>query len=226
MWPASGALRRVGDGFCRRAISPFGLNENAPVWLCLRQQLSSQPPTHRQAGSAMAKRRQGSQSQPAPAERQGGVLAKNSGPFCSPSLRRDTFLRRKAEIIVIFLAIFSGVLLRFEMLYQEMVMRRLNNKLIIFVVEAWMLLLSQPSARLPSPLCSPTPWRTRWRLPGYRGTPHSSSASPSSGGLMAMAGLENVAIYGRFRSSPAGVLGLELCRFLDAGNNEALGTLS
>jgi hypothetical protein len=43
---------------------------------------------------------------------------------------------------------------------------------------------------------------------------------------MAMAGLENVAIYGRFRSSPEGVLGLELCRFLDAGNNEALGTLS
>ena len=35
-------------------------------------------------------------------------------------------------------------------------------------------------------------------------------ASPSSGGLMAMAGLENVAIYGRFRSSPAEVLGPEL----------------
>jgi hypothetical protein len=43
---------------------------------------------------------------------------------------------------------------------------------------------------------------------------------------MEMAGLENVAIYGRFRSSPAEVLGPELCRFLDAGNNEALGTLS
>ena len=39
---------------------------------------------------------------------------------------------------------------------------------------------------------------------------------------MAMAGLENVAIYGRFRSSSAEVLGPELCRFLDAGNNEAL----
>jgi hypothetical protein len=66
------------------------------------------------------------------------------------------FYEEKAEIIVIFLAIFSGVLLRFEMLYQEMVMRRLNNKPIILVVEAWMLLLSQPSARLPPPLCSPT----------------------------------------------------------------------
>ena len=93
---SSGAARRVSDGFCRRAISPCGLNENAPVWLCLRQQLSSQPPTHRQARSPMAKRRQGSQSQPAPAERQGGLLAKNSGSFCSPLPRRDIFLRKKS----------------------------------------------------------------------------------------------------------------------------------
>jgi hypothetical protein len=77
------------------------------------------------------------------------------------------FYEEKVEIIVIFLAIFSGVVLRFEMLHQEMVMRRLNNKLIIFVVEAWMLLLSQPSARLPSPLCSPT---RGGRDGDYRGT--------------------------------------------------------
>jgi hypothetical protein len=76
-----------------------------------------------------------------------------------------------------------------------------------------LLSISEPSARLhlaPSPLCSLNAWRTRWRLPGYPGTRHSSSASPSSGGLMAMAGLENVAIYGRFRSSPAEVLDPEL----------------
>ena len=34
---------------------------------------------------------------------------------------------------------------------------------------------------------------------------------------MAMAGLQNVAIYGRFRSSPAEVLGPELCRVSDTG---------
>ena len=81
------------------------------------------------------------------------------------------FYEEKAAIIVIFLAIFSGVLLRFEMLYQQMVMRRLNNKPIILVVEVWMLLLSQPSARLPSPLCSPT---HGGRDGDYRGTgePH------------------------------------------------------
>jgi hypothetical protein len=92
---SSGALWRVGDGFSRRAISPCGLNENAPVWLCLRQQRSSQPPTHSQARSPMAKRREGSQSQPASAERQGGVLAKNRSTFHSPSPRCDAFLRRK-----------------------------------------------------------------------------------------------------------------------------------
>lgn len=40
-----------------------------------------------------------------------------------------------------------------------------------------LLSISQPSARLhlaPSPLCSPNAWRTKWRLPGYRGTPYSS----------------------------------------------------
>jgi hypothetical protein len=42
-------------------------------------------------------------------------------------------------------------------------------------------------------------------------------ACPSSGGLMAMAGLENVAIYGRFRSSPAEVLGPELARLRSSG---------
>ena len=47
-------------------------------------------------------------------------------------------------------------------------------------------------------------------ITGAPGNPHSSSASPSSGGLMAMAGLENVAIYGRFQSSPAEVLDSEL----------------
>jgi hypothetical protein len=35
----------------------------------------------------------------------------------------------------------------------------------------------------------------------------------------------NVAIYGRFRSSPAKVLGPELCRFSDAGNDEARHTV-
>jgi hypothetical protein len=81
---SSSALWRVGDGSSRRAILPCWLNENAPVWLCLRQQLSSQPPTHRRTRSPLAKRRQGSQSQPAPTERQGALLAKNSAAFCSP----------------------------------------------------------------------------------------------------------------------------------------------
>jgi hypothetical protein len=93
----------VGDSFSRRAISPCGLNENAPLWLCLRQQLSSQPPPHRQARSPLAKRRQGSQSQPPPTSRQGGLLAKNNGAFYSPSPRRDTFLRETSETIVISL---------------------------------------------------------------------------------------------------------------------------
>jgi hypothetical protein len=84
---SSCALQHVDDGFSRCAISSCGLNENAPVWLCLPQQPSSQPPTHRQARSPMAKRRRGSRSQPAPTERQGGLLAKNSGSFCSPSSR-------------------------------------------------------------------------------------------------------------------------------------------
>ena len=39
-----------------------------------------------------------------------------------------------------------------------------------------------------------------------------------------MAGLENAAIYGRF-GSPAEVLDPELCRFSDAGNDEARQTL-
>src|SRR4029077_18552588 len=69
---SSGALWRVGDGLSRREISPCWLNENAPVWLCPWQQRSSQPPTHRQARSPLAKRRQGSQSQPAPTEQPGG----------------------------------------------------------------------------------------------------------------------------------------------------------
>jgi hypothetical protein len=100
---SSGALQHVADGFSRRAISPCGLNENAPVWLCLRLQLSSQPPPHRQARSPLAKRRQGSQLQPPPTSPQGGLLAKNSGAFYSPSPRRDTFLRETSEIIVISL---------------------------------------------------------------------------------------------------------------------------
>jgi hypothetical protein len=84
-----------------------------------------------------------------------------------------------------------------------------------------MLLLSQPSARL----CSPNTWRTRWRLPGSRGTPHSFlsiSVERLAGGDVA--GLENAAIYGRF-GSPAEVLDPELCRFSDAGNDEARQTL-
>jgi hypothetical protein len=60
-----------------------------------------------------------------------------------------------------------------------------------------MLLLSQP-ARLRSPVCSSNAWRTRWRLPVPK-TPHSLSASPSIGGLMAKGGLGNLAIYGPLR---------------------------
>jgi hypothetical protein len=100
---SSGALQHVADGFSRWAISPCGLNENAPVWLCLRLQRSSQPPPHRQARSPLAKRRQGSQLQPPPTSRQGGLLAKNSGAFYSPPPRRDTFLRETSEMIVISL---------------------------------------------------------------------------------------------------------------------------
>jgi hypothetical protein len=91
---SSGTLRRAGDGFSRQVISPCCLNENAPVGLCLRQQPPSQPPTHRQARSPMAKRKQRSQTQPASTVRQGGLLAKNSRAFCSPSPCRDTFLWR------------------------------------------------------------------------------------------------------------------------------------
>jgi hypothetical protein len=78
--------------------NPCRLNENVFVWLCLRQQPSSQPPTHRRARSPMAKRRQGSQSQPAPAEQQGGPPAKNSDAFYSPLPRRDKISTEKIVI--------------------------------------------------------------------------------------------------------------------------------
>jgi hypothetical protein len=81
----------------------------------------------------MAKRRQGSQSQPAPAERQGGVLAKNSGPFFT--LHRLVvihFAEKKAEMIVISLHHF---LWRTSRLYEQMVIKRRNNKADILVTE-------------------------------------------------------------------------------------------
>jgi hypothetical protein len=87
-----------------------------------------------QAGTfSMAKRREGSQSHPTPAERQGGVLAKNSGRFHSPSPRRHTFLRRKKLIYRENPLDYSNITSRFslahlgdfERLYKGMVMKSL-----------------------------------------------------------------------------------------------------
>ena len=64
----------------------------APVWLCLRLLPSSGPPPHRQARPAVAKQRQGSYPRPAPTERQGGPVAKNSGSFFPPSPRHEAFI--------------------------------------------------------------------------------------------------------------------------------------
>jgi len=70
-----------------------------------------------------------------------------------------------------------------------MVMKCRNTKPNILVTEVKDSSCSQSSASLPSPVCSPNAWRTRWRLPEYPGTPHFLLSSPSSGGLMAMADL-------------------------------------
>jgi hypothetical protein len=154
------------------------LSMEALVWLCLRLLQSSRPPPRSQARPAVAKQRQGSHPRPAPTERQGGPVAKNSGSFFPPSPRHEAFIGET-------LSNNRNITLRFSQRFSDFIYHLANGDEMpdsnpIFLESESFDAPPWPRSALRPPLiCSPTwePWPL-WVDSGHRSVPRLSWAVP------------------------------------------------